>query len=93
MSSSIWSDLETIILKEISIESEEYTHHSVTKLYNDIVYYSTCCFCTHTLPENAILREKSLQQVSFKLRTFNHPSLPMINHHFVCVYLSILMHC
>lgn len=73
MSSSIWSDLETIILKEISIASEEYTHHSVTKLYNDIVYYSTCCFCTHTLPENAILREKSLQQVSFKLRTFNHP--------------------
>ena len=72
VSSSIWSDLETIILKEISIASKEYTHHSVTKLYNDIVYYSTCCFCTHTLPENAILREKSLQQVSFKLRTFNH---------------------
>ena len=73
VSSSIWSDLETIILKEISITTEEYTHHSVTKLYNDIVYYSTCCFHTHTLPENAILREKSLQQISFKLRTFNHP--------------------
>ena len=37
VSSSIWSDLETIILKEISIASEEYTHHYVTKLYNDIV--------------------------------------------------------
>ena len=53
MSSSIWSDLETIILKEISIASEEYTHYSVTKLYNDIVYYSV--FVLIHLPENAIL--------------------------------------
>ena len=69
LSNTIWSDFETLVLEEILHLSHEdsSTDIDIVKLYNDIVEYSKCTFCTITLPEGTIFRDKSLNQINAKI--------------------------
>jgi len=70
LSESIWSDFETLVLEEILhneriLEDDESV--DVTKLYNDIVDYSSSSFCTIKIEEDAVFRKKSATQIAAKI--------------------------
>ena len=68
MSTAIWSDFESIILMEILQFHDQEDTTNITKLYNDIVYYSSSLFCTCPLPHTVVFREKTIAQIQSKLQ-------------------------
>ena len=68
VTSTIWSDFETITLRELAKYEQLTNYPAIQKLYNDIVYYSTAPFCTNELTPDIIFRRKSLLQVQAKLQ-------------------------
>ena len=68
LSDAIWSDFETIIVMEVSQSSEYKDASTITKLYNDIVYYSSSLFCSCPLPHSVVFREKTIHQVQSKVQ-------------------------
>ena len=69
ISSAIWSDFESIVLHETctSLPTDAATS-LITKVYNDVVYYSTSCFCTSPLTDDMVLREKTHTQITSKIQ-------------------------
>ena len=65
LSTAIWSDFESIVLEEISASEQQ--DENMTKLFNDIVYYSKSSFCTIPLTEDIVFREKTSSQISAKI--------------------------
>ena len=45
ISTAVWSDFESIIVMEILQSHDQEDTTNITKLYNDIVYYSSSLFC------------------------------------------------
>ena len=76
LSEAIWSDFESIVLHEICCEIEEVS--AISKVYNDIVYYSKTSYCLATLPHNVIFRNKRAAQIvskrEYSLSQDNQPS-------------------
>lgn len=72
ISMSTWSDFEALVLSEVvkhfSENEECHTYPNITKLYNDIVYYSTSSYCIHSLPPNLVFRGKSINEVTGKIK-------------------------
>lgn len=68
MSNAIWSDFEAIVLSEVCAHGED---TESTKLYNDIVYFAKSRFCTNHLPQNVVFREKTREQIQYKLQFMN----------------------
>ena len=68
MSNAIWSDFEAIVLSEVCAHGED---TESTKLYNDIVYFAKSKFCTNHLPQNVVFREKTREQIQYKLQFMN----------------------
>ena len=63
-----WSEFETIVLMEIFYNHEKEDKAAITKLFNDIAYYSTSLFCVNPLPEDVVFRQRSLHQIQAKLK-------------------------
>ena len=65
-----FSSFETIVLGEICMyyESEDLEVCNIHELYNDIVYYSACEFCTQPLQDNMVFRTKTHAQISSKIK-------------------------
>lgn len=61
----LWSDFESIVLNEILLQE----HVDVTELFNSIVEYSKCAFCTSPLDNSVIFREKTTSQVNSKIES------------------------
>jgi len=40
----------------------------IHKVYNDVVYYSKCDFCTMPLQDDNLLRSKTAQQIDCKIK-------------------------
>lgn len=70
ISTALWSEFETIaILKVLKhLESNSEGDDDITKIYNDVVYYSKSLFCTLHLPEGAVFRNKTSTQIRCKLQ-------------------------
>ena len=68
----VWSEFETIVVLEIFCFHENQDKTIITKYYNDVVFYSSSLFCLDPLPENVVLREKSIRQVEAKLRNVSN---------------------
>ena len=49
-----------------SCEGEEVS--GIHELYNDIVYYYTCEFCTQPLQDNMVFRHKTSAQIHSKIK-------------------------
>ena len=64
----VWSEFETIVVLEIFCFHENQDSALITKLYNDVVFYSTSLFCLDPLPDNVVFRGKRVNQVEAKLR-------------------------
>ena len=71
LTSSIWSDFETIVLSVVAKNEQVSDYPAIKKVYNDIVYYSSATFCIDPLTPNIIFRNKSLPQVEAKLHYMN----------------------
>jgi len=68
ISESIWSDFETLVLKEIQLfVLNDADRADVVKLYNDVVSYSSSSFCTIKIEEDAVFRKKSENQIASKV--------------------------
>ena len=67
MSTAVWSDFESIIVMEILQSHDQENTTNITKLYNDIVYYSSL-FCACPLPYTVVFREKTIGQIESKLQ-------------------------
>ena len=67
ISEAIWSNFESIVLDELC-KSPEVETCDVLNLYNDIVYYSKCNFCTMPLQDDVLFRNKTAQQIQSKIR-------------------------
>ena len=65
LSEAIWSGFGTIALHEILVQEAELDN--ISKLYNDIVYYSLSSYCIAPLPGNVIFRKKTTQQIRSKV--------------------------
>ena len=68
MSTAVWSDFESIIVLEILQSHDQEDTTNITKLYNDIVYYSSSLFCACPLPRTVVFREKTVGQIESKLQ-------------------------
>lgn len=69
MSRATWSNLETILLSELCTTlQDQYDNEVITKVYNDIVDYSTTSFCSVILPDDVVLRKKTLNEVTSKIK-------------------------
>ena len=69
LSTSLWSDFESIVLNEIlNVVEEGNAQSDVTKLYNDTVYYSKSSFCAFPVMQNIVFREKTKQQINSKIQ-------------------------
>ena len=68
MSTAVWSDFESIIVMEILQSYDQEDTTNFTKLYNDIVYYSSSLFCACQLPHAVEFREKTISQIESKLQ-------------------------
>ena len=66
-SEAIWSTFESIVLNELC-KSPEVEGSWIPKLYNDIVSYSKCNFCTIPLEDDVLFRNKTTQQIQSKIR-------------------------
>ena len=79
MSKAIWSTFESIVLHEVCASlCEERDDNVATKLYNDLVYYSTSSFCIIPLSSDMVFRNKTLGEITSKVNyTASHtvPSL------------------
>ena len=63
LSTSLWSDFESIVLNEIlNVVEEGNAESDVTKLYNDTVY------CAVPLMQSILFREKSKEQIKSKIQ-------------------------
>ena len=69
LSAGVWSNLESILLKEIIKASKINESIIPHKLYNDIVCYANSNFCTVTthVHELTVLRKKTNAQIQSKL--------------------------
>ena len=63
MSTAVWSDFESIIVMEILQSHNQEDTTNITKLYNDIFYYSSSLFCACPLPHTVVFREKTTGQI------------------------------
>lgn len=64
-SHGIWSNFESIVLEQVCLKCKEGCE-DMTKLYNDIVYYSQTSYCVVRLPPCAVFREKNERQIRSK---------------------------
>lgn len=72
LSTSIWSDFESIILDEIlSNHQDALSTTDITNTYNSIVYYSKSTFCSIPLEAGIIFREKTNNQISSRIEFVN----------------------
>ena len=60
VSEAVWSSFESIVLDELC-KSPDVESADIPKLYNDIVCYSTCNFCTMPLQDDVLFRNKTTQ--------------------------------
>ena len=78
ISEGIWSSFESTVLHDICTSLQQETDSGIiTKLYNDIVYYSTSSYCLVALPSDVVFRKKSILQITSKINytavhTFSH---------------------
>jgi len=67
ISEAVWSRFESIVLDELCT-SPEIEQSDIPKLYNDVVHYSKCDFCTMPLQDSDLFRSKTVQQIQSKLK-------------------------
>ena len=68
MSGAIWSHFETILLNELCTALlDQLTNEVITKVYNDIVDCSTSSHCLAILPDDILLRKKTLNKIKSKI--------------------------
>lgn len=73
MSAAIWSHFETILLNELCTTLlDQPTNEVITQVYNDIVDYSTSSFCLAVLPDDIVLRKKTLNEITSKINYTAH---------------------
>lgn len=67
LSEGMWTFFESLVVHEISIVHKECDTSIITKIYNDIVSYSTAPYCVTSLPINIVFRNKTEMQVQRKI--------------------------
>ena len=65
ISRGVWSDFESILLSEVitrvsatNEQDDQFEYNIITKLYNEVVYYSTAPFCIYPIESSILLRKK-----------------------------------
>ena len=75
MSEAIWSHFETILPNELCTALlDQPTNKVITKVYNNIVDYSTSLCCLAVLPDDIMLRKKTLNEVTSKINYQHQPN-------------------
>ena len=64
----IWSRFESIVLHEILSPTGQQIADvkDITKIFNDMVHYSTSSYSILSLPSNVVFRNKSISEVTAK---------------------------
>ena len=73
MSEAIWSHFETILPNELCTALLDQPTNK-TKVYNNIVDYSTSLYCLAVLPDDIVLRKKTLNEVTSKINYQHQPN-------------------
>ena len=67
LSKANWSTFENLVIHEILSENTLLDIDSITKIYDDIVFYSNAAYCLTTLPDEVVFRGKTEHQVESKI--------------------------
>ena len=67
----LWSSFESIVLHEVlsTLQQNTVDAKDITKLFNDIVHYSTSSYCL--ISSNVVFRGKSINEITAKLNFTN----------------------
>ena len=69
LSDGVWSSFETIALHETLGDHKDNETSMITKIYNDVVSYSTEAYCVAPVPTDTVFRKKTEAQVTKYYRT------------------------
>lgn len=68
LSDGSWSSFETITLRETLGDHKDNETSMITKIYNDVVSYSTEAYCVAPVPTDTVFRKKNEAQVEGKIK-------------------------